>query len=38
MKRTLFTSAVAFVAVAWTAVGGQQDAAGLKPRPTISSP
>jgi cytochrome c551/c552 len=28
MKRTLFTVAVAFVAVAWTAVGGQQPAGG----------
>ena len=35
MTRTLFTLAVAFVAVAWTAVGGQQPpaTAGLKPRP-----
>jgi len=38
MKRTLFTSVVAFVAVAWASVGGQEPAAGPKPRPTSEDP
>jgi len=38
MTRTLFTSVVAFVAVAWASVGGQQaDPAGRKPRPTTAA-
>src|ERR1044072_4737991 len=35
MTRVFFTVAVAFVAVAWTAVGGQEPAR-LKPRPTTA--
>ena len=35
MTRTLFTIGVAFVAVAWTSVGGQEPA-GLRPRPTTA--